>query len=127
MKYDIKSMTVVKKGWGQETWIVNNDKYCGKILTFEAGKKFSVHYHKDKDEVFFVRSGKLKLGWKDVDSSMTPQEMMMNLEYITLNAGDAFHIPTYRVHYIYAFEDSEIFEFSTHHEDSDSYRLLKGD
>ena len=32
---------IVKKGWGKEIWFVNNDEYCGKILCFDKGKKFS--------------------------------------------------------------------------------------
>ncbi len=38
------------KGWGYEIWITNNEKYCGKLLCFEEGKKFSMHYHMIKDE-----------------------------------------------------------------------------
>ena len=44
MKYDKSQMTFVKKGWGSELWIVNNKDYCGKILTFEKGKKLSIHF-----------------------------------------------------------------------------------
>ena len=36
---------IVKKGWGYENIIVNNDEYCGKILHFYKDKKFSMHYH----------------------------------------------------------------------------------
>ena len=44
-----------------------------------------------------------------------------------LEKGDTFHIPPGRAHQILAIEDTELFEFSTFHEDSDSYRLIKGD
>lgn len=46
----------VPKGWGFEKWIVNNEKYCGKILFFVKGKKCSYHYHEIKDETFYVQS-----------------------------------------------------------------------
>ena len=49
----------VPKGWGHEKWIVNNDEYCGKLLFFEEGKRCSWHYHKIKDETFYLQSGKL--------------------------------------------------------------------
>lgn len=122
-----------KKVGGSETWIVNNDKYCGKILSFEKDKKFSIHYHKDKDEVFYVRKGKLKLGWCDIDQKTSESSpdlltlVMSKLQIEVLEIGDAFHIPPYRVHFALALEDSEVYEFSTHHEEADSYRILKGD
>lgn len=126
---------MLKKDGGSELWIVNNDKYCGKVLSFNAGKQFSVHYHVKKDEVFYVTKGVIKLHWMDIDEGVhafRPTNMMLddfereaNIE--TLQVGDAFHVPPLRVHYIYALEDSELHEFSTHHEDSDSYRLRRGD
>lgn len=36
---------IVSKGWGREIIFVNNDEYCGKLLCFDKGKKFSMHYH----------------------------------------------------------------------------------
>ena len=50
-----------EKGWGYELWIVNNNLYCGKILHFNKGKKCSWHYHKIKQETFYVQKGKLKI------------------------------------------------------------------
>ena len=51
----------VPKGWGYEKWIANCEKYCGKLLFIVKGKQCSWHFHKLKDEVFFVQSGKIKL------------------------------------------------------------------
>ena len=51
----------VPKGWGYEKWIVNNDKYCGKVLYFIKGKKCSWHYHKLKHETFYIQEGQLKV------------------------------------------------------------------
>ena len=31
------------KGWGYELWLVNNEKYCGKILHFEKDRRCSFH------------------------------------------------------------------------------------
>ncbi len=57
---------VVKKGWGYELIWATNDKYCGKIMVFEkAGNKFSLHFHKEKDETWFVNSGRFKLRYRD--------------------------------------------------------------
>ena len=61
-KIDIKH---VPKGWGYEKWIVNKPEYCGKLLFFEKGKQCSWHYHKLKDEVFYLQSGKLLVRYGD--------------------------------------------------------------
>ena len=44
----------VDKIWGYEIWMVNNNKYCGKILHFNGNSKFSMHYHLIKDETWYV-------------------------------------------------------------------------
>jgi quercetin dioxygenase-like cupin family protein len=44
-----------------------------------------------------------------------------------LSRGEKFHIPIGLRHRMYALEDTELFEFSTEHFDSDSIRILNGD
>ena len=110
----------VSKGWGYEKWIVNCEKYCGKILFLAKGKKCSWHYHRKKDEVFYVQSGAIKIyyGWDD------------NIEMASvavLERGDKFHVTIRLKHRMVALEDTELFEFSTEHFDEDSYRIEKGD
>jgi mannose-6-phosphate isomerase-like protein (cupin superfamily) len=114
------SSIFVEKGWGYEKWITNTEKYCGKILYFNLGKKCSWHYHEIKDEVFYVQSGKIELKYgfsDDLDSAST----------IVLSAGESFHIPPKMRHQMKGLVDSELFEISTQHFDSDSYRIDKGD
>jgi|TARA_R110002012_G_scaffold295009_2_gene491386 quercetin dioxygenase-like cupin family protein len=113
-------MTYVSKGWGFERWIVNCEQYCGKLLFFEKGKRCSWHFHKIKDEVFYLQSGKMIVKYSDEDD-------LENAEELVLNAGDNFHIYTGLRHQMIALEDSELFEFSTQHFDSDSHRIVKGD
>ena len=60
-KLDPYQIHFVPKGWGFEKWIVNCEEYCGKVLYFVKGKRCSWHYHKLKDEVFYVQSGKILL------------------------------------------------------------------
>ena len=38
----------IPKGWGKEMIITNNELYCGKILMFKKGCKFSINYHLKK-------------------------------------------------------------------------------
>jgi quercetin dioxygenase-like cupin family protein len=110
----------VPKGWGFEKWIVNNEKYCGKLLYLVKGKKCSWHYHKLKDEVFYVQSGKILLKYSD-------SENLEKANSIILEKGDNFHIYIGLKHQMLALEDTELFEFSTQHFDSDSHRIINGD
>lgn len=114
----LKSERVDKK-WGYELVVCNNDEFCGKILHFNKGTKFSSHFHKLKREVFYLIGGKVNLMTiNPKDASQTNRIMV---------AGDIIEIPRLCPHQITALEESEIVEFSTHHEDSDSYRVLPGD
>ena len=110
----------VSKGWGFEKWIVNCEQYCGKLLYFIKGKKCSWHYHKIKDEVFYVQSGKILLMYSYNDDLKTANITI-------LEKGDHFHVPTGLRHQMEAMEDTELFEFSTQHFDEDSIRIEKGD
>ena len=119
----MKTTTEIKfvpKGWGFEKWIVNSEKYCGKLLYFVKGKRCSWHYHKIKDEVFYIQSGKILVKFSDQD------DIDKSLDTI-LYPGDSFHVPTGLRHQMLALEDTELFEFSTQHFDEDSYRVEKGD
>ena len=110
----------VSKGWGFEKWIANSEKYCGKLLYFVKGKKCSWHYHKIKDEVFYIQSGKIIVKYgKSHDIN--------KCEEILFEKGDSFHVSPSLVHQMIAMEDTELFEFSTEHFDEDSYRIEKGD
>ena len=115
-----RDVELVHKGWGFEKWIVNNEEYCGKLLYFVKGKKCSYHYHKIKDETFYVQSGKILLRYGDDDDYDNAKE-------IILNPGDKFHIYRGLRHQMEAIEDTEMFEFSTQHFDSDSHRVIQGD
>jgi quercetin dioxygenase-like cupin family protein len=114
-------ITYVSKGWGYEKWVVNKQEYCGKLLFFFKGKKCSWHYHKVKDETFYIQSGKIKLLWSNdsTDKSKANQTI--------LSKGDVWHVKIGQYHQMIALEDTELFEFSTEHFDEDSYRIEKGD
>jgi len=102
----------VEKVWGSELWIVNR-VYCGKILNLNERRRCSVHYHKDKDETFYVQSGLVFLEFNGRERIMKP--------------GDAQVIEPNQRHRFSGLKRSEIIEFSTHHEDYDSYReVLSG-
>ena len=111
---------IVPKGWGYEKWIVNTELYCGKLLHIIKGKQCSWHYHMLKDETFYLQEGKLLVKYSDDDDRDNAKEMIME-------RGDKFHVYTGLRHQMFALEDSDLFEFSTQHFDSDSTRVIKGD
>ena len=115
----------VPKGWGFEKWIVNKEEYCGKLLYFVKGRRCSWHYHKLKDEVFYVQSGKIKVLYSDEDEMYNGDILIANS--VILGPGENFHVYKGLRHQMIALEDTELFEFSTQHFDSDSYRVEKGD
>lgn len=109
----------IPKGWGEEIIIENNEMYCGKVLKFFAEAKFSMHYHMNKDETWYVREGEFVYRWIDTDNAVVHER--------SLFPGDVVRQYPGQPHQLVAITDGEIFEVSTHHEDSDSYRVFPGD
>jgi quercetin dioxygenase-like cupin family protein len=95
------------KAWGEEHWIVNKE-YCGKKLVLKAGHRCSIHYHKIKDEVFYVTSGLVLIEVGDGARVLSP--------------GMKQHIKPNERHRFTGLENSEIMELSTCHMEDDSYR-----
>lgn len=114
-----QTIEIVEKGWGKEIIFANNSEYCGKILCFDKGKKFSMHYHLRKKETWYVAKGRFILNW------IQPDIGKFHSEY--LNVGDVITNERGEAHQLVALEDSEVFEVSTEHYDEDSFRVYKGD
>jgi len=111
-------LQVHPKGWGEELWITNNDKYCGKILQFNEGACFSMHYHIKKEETWCVTKGKLKLEYFDLQKAERLEKELVS--------GDVVHLHPCTPHKLTALESSAVFEVSTQHFNEDSYRVEKG-
>ena len=101
-------MKTVKKIWGKELWIVNNELYCYKKLHLLKGYQCSLHCHKIKDETFIIEEGKVELYYGD--------------KILTLTHGDKVRIKPNVYHKFVGKEHSLIIEISTTHMDEDSYR-----
>ncbi len=94
----------VDKPWGHELIWAVTDRYVGKILTIEAGKRLSLQYHEQKDEWIHVLSGKLRLVLEDDDGQ---------LEERILEPGQGAHVAAHRRHRYVAVERTELIEVST--------------
>ena len=111
--------SVVKKAWGHEIIFENNEKYCGKLLVFKQGSKFSMHYHMIKDESWYIQEGEFIYRWIDTEKAEVCSKHLF--------PGDAVRIPPGHPHQLEAVTDATVFEVSTQHFDEDSYRVMPGD
>ena len=119
LEINATNLKIVNKVWGWEKTIINTEEYCGKILFIKEGHSTSWHYHNLKDECFYVQEGVLKVIYSqenDFDSAETK----------VLTPSQSLHMPRRMRHSLVAIKDAYIFEFSTHHQDQDSIRLLSG-
>ena len=112
----MEEVKIIPKVWGKEIWMANTELYCGKKLILQKGKRCSLHYHKNKDETFYIDTGKVLM---EVDGK---KGIMIS--------GEAILIESNTNHRFSGLENSVIIEISMHHEDSDSYGIdgqLSGD
>jgi mannose-6-phosphate isomerase-like protein (cupin superfamily) len=94
----------VPKPWGHELIWAHTDRYVGKVLVIEAGKRLSLQKHVAKDESIYVLSGRLLLYLEDDGG---------DVRQVELGPGEARHVPTGRIHRYEALERTELFEVST--------------
>ena len=115
----IKQPKRVEKKWGHELWIHNDSQYCGKLLVFtNSGNKFSMHYHMLKNETWYVQEGAFQFDWIDTESAERC--------YTQLQKGDVVYSEKGLPHQLTALIDNSIvFEVSTEHFDTDSYRIYR--
>jgi len=91
------------KPWGYELLYAHTDKYAGKILFVEKGKRLSDQYHQKKEETMYLFKGKIIIETLENNKQKD----------IKLFEGDSIHIPPLSRHRVMALEDSYILEVST--------------
>jgi len=94
----------VEKPWGHELIWAVTDRYVGKVLVIEAGRRLSLQRHEIKDESILVTSGRLRLYLEDDAGAVQVEE---------LGPGEYRHVPTGRIHRYEAIERTELMEVST--------------
>ena len=97
----VNSTKRVEKPWGYEVVIAENELYTGKLLCINEGCRTSLQYHREKDETFYVSSGKVEV--EIGDTKVTP------------SCNETIRIRPNVVHRISAIKSSVIFEVSTPH------------
>ena len=94
----------VDKPWGHEEIWALTDRYCGKILVIEAGRRLSLQLHREKDEWIRVLTGRLRL---------TLEDHTGHDGVVELGPGDSAHVPVGRRHRYEAIVRTELIEVST--------------
>lgn len=94
----------VDKPWGHELIWAHTDRYAGKILVIESGKRLSLQRHEVKDESILVLSGRLELTLEDEAGEIVVEE---------LGPGDHRRVEIGRIHRFAAIERCEVVEVST--------------
>jgi quercetin dioxygenase-like cupin family protein len=94
----------VDKPWGHELIWAHTDRYVGKILVIETGKRLSLQRHLVKDESILVSAGLLRLHLEDDEGTISIEE---------LGPGEHRHVATGRVHRYEAIERCTLIEVST--------------
>jgi mannose-6-phosphate isomerase len=95
----------VDKPWGHELIWAVTDVYCGKVLFVKAGASLSLQFHNEKDESWYVQSGRAVLELGEAGQKVLNEEVVA--------AGAAFHYVPGTVHRVTALEDTTILEVST--------------
>ena len=109
----------VSKGWGSELIWATNDKYCGKLLRFNTGSKFSMHFHSHKEESWYVLSGKFIVRFIECSNASIHEQI--------LNEGDTWHNNPLLPHQLICVEEGVIIEVSTPDSVEDNFRVFPGD
>ena len=109
----------IDKGWGSELIWVSNDNYCSKMLNFNTGAKFSMHFHAIKEETWYVLSGKFKVKCINTANATSYEQ--------ELNVGDTWHNPPLSPHQLICVAQGTILETSTADSVEDNYRVMPGD
>lgn len=94
----------VEKPWGHELIWAHADRYVGKLLIIETGRRLSFQYHEAKDEWIHVLDGRLLLTLENEAGVVEDRE---------LGAGEGARVPTGRRHRYTAIERATLIEVST--------------
>ena len=100
----VSDVRKVEKPWGYEIIYALTDHYCGKVLFIRKDEQLSLQFHREKDEVIYVHSGRIEMEIGDPGGPLDSE---------VVGPGHAFHIQPGTVHRWRALEDTTVLEVST--------------
>ena len=94
----------VQKPWGHELIWAHTDRYVGKLLVIETGRRLSLQHHEIKDEWIHVLEGRLLLTLENDDGVVEDRE---------LGPGEGARVAVGRRHRYEAISTCTLIEVST--------------
>lgn len=95
----------VVKPWGYEIhWVPEDKAYMGKVLHIKEGTRLSLQVHDQKEESWFLMSGRAKLIWDNPSGNLVETELQPGVGY-TSEIGQR--------HRLVGVTDCDIIEVST--------------
>lgn len=95
----------VEKPWGYELhWVGEEAPYIGKVLHINAGARLSLQVHDEKQESWFLLSGRAGVIWENNRGELIETELQPGVGYST-KIGQK--------HRLKGFTDTDILEVST--------------
>ena len=64
----------VEKPWGWELIWAHTDAYVGKVLFVREGESLSLQFHREKDESWYVQSGRARLELGEDALALLPEQ-----------------------------------------------------
>ncbi len=104
--FDIKPYVKrVEKPWGYELhWVREDAPYIGKLLHISKGARLSLQVHDEKQESWFLVSGRAAAIWEDQNGELVETELQPGVGYST-KIGQK--------HRLQGLTDTDIIEVST--------------
>lgn len=109
----------IPKAWGHELIWTTNDAYCGKLLKFNSNSEFSMHFHTEKDETWYVLDGDFLVKYIDTKDA--------TLKVHRLRPGDTWRNKPHEPHKLCCLSEGTIIEVSSADSVEDNYRIGRGD
>lgn len=102
------AIKTIYKAWGLEIWHILSRDFCVKTIRIFKGYKTSYQWHRQKEEINFIRNGEAEVWLEDAAGVVQTH---------VLRAGDSFFVPATRKHRVIALTDIEMFEVSNEYVD----------
>lgn len=114
-------MNKISKGWGREVIFADTPMYTGKLLEFAGeGSRMSLHFHRVKDETWYVLQGRFELTILDLRISAKTDRF--------LEEGDTWRNKPMLPHRLTCLSKrGVIVEVSTPDDPNDNFRVEPGD
>lgn len=102
----VRAAKTVRKGWGEERWLVAESAPWGfKLIHIKAGQRTSLQYHERKEEACLLLSGQARL----YHAPSPDDEVAVHL----VGPGDIVHLEAGHVHRFEGVTDMTMVEVST--------------